>query len=123
MILVLEDDPDIAEIVCEVLAMAGYAVTVVPSEAALRRHLADDPVTLVLCDLRLGSHWDGLAMIPLTRCARGRRLPVVAMSGAGDEALEMAAHAGASATLSKPFAPQVLVALVTGLLAAQPEAL
>jgi CheY-like chemotaxis protein len=116
VILILEDEPDIADVLTATLQDAGYTVGVAQTLDAFESLLGSHP-DLLLIDLRLGQTWDGLAMVARARLA-SRRVPIVAMSGYGHDALDLAAQAGASAQLPKPFPPDTLLRVVAGLLAA-----
>jgi CheY-like chemotaxis protein len=116
-ILVVDDDDLVLEVLVAVLEAAGYTVRAVATEAAGTQALRAALPDLLLTDLRLGSAWDGVALVARARTL-SLRLPVIALSGHGRQALDMAAVAGANATLSKPFGPQDLLQVVQGLLVA-----
>lgn len=114
--LVVEDDPDIVELLVHYLSGDGWAVdTASDGRVALDRIRAEGYQLLVL-DLQLPG-MDGLALCAeVRRDKRTREVPVVMLTARGDEAdrivgLEM----GADDYVVKPFSPKELVARVRAL--------
>jgi DNA-binding response OmpR family regulator len=114
--LVVEDDPDIVELLVHYLSGDGWAVdTAGDGRVALDRIRAEAYQLLVL-DLQLPG-MDGLALCTeVRRDKRTREVPVVMLTARGDEAdrivgLEM----GADDYVVKPFSPKELVARVRAL--------
>jgi DNA-binding response OmpR family regulator len=116
-IVLVDDDDLILELLLTTLEEAGYRVISVSNEVQGRQALLHHQPALLISDLRLGNSWDGVALICLARSQR-LRLPTLAMSGHGEEALRMAAMAGASVTLHKPLRLPEFIRVVAGLLAA-----
>ncbi len=116
-VLIVEDDPDIREMLTTLLATAGfYAVGAGDGLEALHllrtvRHRAPEAPCLVLLDLkmpRLGGNEFRKAQLGDPTVAN---VPVAVMSGAAD--LEERAEAmGAVATLSKPLNCDELIQVV-----------
>ena len=118
-VLVVEDEPDIRELVQMTLAQAGYdAVAVADGAAALQqaRELAPD---LVVLDLGLPG-MEGSEVLGRLRIDRATRdLPVIVLTARLDAGSEREVMAlGASEFLVKPFKRQELVERVDALLAA-----
>jgi len=114
--LVVEDDPDIVELLVHYLAADGWTVdALADGRLALERARAGGH-QLVILDLQLPG-MDGLALCAeLRREPATRDLPVVMLTARGDEAdrivgLEM----GADDYVVKPFSPKELVARVRAL--------
>ncbi|MBF0176033.1 MAG: response regulator [Magnetococcales bacterium] len=111
-ILVVDDDPDIRELVGSSLEREGYRVSTSPDGQGLERSM--DQVDLVILDLVLPGD-DGLV---LCRNLRARStIPVIILSSRGEEmdriiGLEM----GADDYLPKPFHPRELLARVKSVL-------
>ena len=114
--LVVEDDPDIVELLVHYLSADGWTVDALSDgRHALERARAGGH-QLVILDLQLPG-MDGLTLCAeLRREAATRDLPVVMLTARGDEAdrivgLEM----GADDYVVKPFSPKELVARVRAL--------
>jgi CheY-like chemotaxis protein len=108
-ILLVEDNPDIAESLAIALEAEGYQVARAPTvKAALDADL--DEVALVLSDVQLP---DGRGPELLRRLRRRRDVPAIALSGYGTHS-DVAAclAAGFSAHFSKPFDLQALLRAV-----------
>src|SRR5689334_16936146 len=115
-ILVVEDDPDIAELVARYLNKAGYATdTVASGRDALRMIAAAAPDLLVL-DLML-PHVDGLEICRAVRAnEKTAAIPIVMLTARGEESDRIVGlEIGADDYLSKPFSPGELVARVRAL--------
>jgi two-component system alkaline phosphatase synthesis response regulator PhoP len=116
-VLVVEDDPDIAELVARYLEKAGYTATRVSSgRDALDAVRAKAPDLIVL-DVML-PHVDGLEVCRLLRANdQTADIPIIMLTARVEESerivgLEM----GADDYLAKPFSPNELVARVRALL-------
>ena len=113
-ILVVDDDPNVSEVVARYLEREGYAVeTVANGRTALERALADPP-DLVVLDLMLPG-MDGLEV-----CRRLRALapvPVIMLTARGEESDRVIGlELGADDYVAKPFSPKELVARVRAVL-------
>ncbi len=113
-ILLVEDDPRLADMLSEYLGRAGFRVTVAPIGAAALEHLSSTDFDAVVLDLMLPD-MDGL---DVCRQLRGSSdTPVLMLSGRGDAVdrivgLEM----GADDYLPKPFEPRELLARLRAVL-------
>jgi two-component system OmpR family response regulator len=109
-ILVVDDDPEICELLEDYLTHQGYEVRTVQNGESMRRALEDQPADLVVLDLMMPGE-DGLS---LTRYLRDKsELGIIILTGMGEEAdrvvgLEM----GADDYVSKPFSTRELAARV-----------
>jgi PAS domain S-box-containing protein len=100
-LLLVEDNPDDAELILDALRQAGYALDCrrVDTEPAFLEHL-NAPLDLVLSDFHL-PRFSGARALQLTR-AHDRDLPFILVSGAlSDEAAVTALREGASDYLLK----------------------
>ena len=119
-ILIVDDSPTIRRMVQASLASLpepSFVEAASGLEAIERLALAD--VQLMVLDLNMPD-MHGLEVLAFIRNqAKYRTLPVVVLTTRGDDASRQAAmQAGASAFMSKPFAPQALAAQALALLTA-----
>jgi len=99
-VLVVEDDSDIAALLCEILENEGYDAVAASDGDDLNAQLDPRPDLIVL-DLRLSR--GGAEQILQSVRARGMGdVPVLLLSAAGNLA-ERATELGVSAYLAKPF--------------------
>ena len=110
-ILVVEDDPNLREAVCDTLLLAGKTVVSAPGGQEAMALLSSQAVSLVVSDVRM-MPMDGITLLKEIR-TRWPHLPVVLMTAYADvdRAVE-AMRAGACDFLLKPFEPQALLAHV-----------
>ncbi len=103
-ILIVEDNPDIADITARVLE-GNYDVTIAESAEIALEKLDDQPVDFILMDMFLGA---GLSGVELTQKLRGderfKHIPIIAhtanaMSGHRTEAID----AGMNDYIAKPY--------------------
>ncbi|MFE9424053.1 response regulator transcription factor [Kitasatospora sp. NPDC006697] len=115
-ILVVDDDPTVAEVVTGYLLRAGYAVDrAADGRAALERTAAFRP-DLVVLDLML-PELDGLEVCRRLRTAAGRGPAVLMLTAKGEEAERIAGlELGADDYVTKPFSPRELVLRVGAVL-------
>ncbi len=116
-ILVVEDDPDIADLIRHYLEKSGHAVQVLGSGAAVLPKVRGERPDLIVLDLMLPG-LDGLMVCqalrsePLTAA-----IPIIMVTARGDEADRIAGlELGADDYVTKPFSAKELVARVTALL-------
>jgi DNA-binding response OmpR family regulator len=113
-ILVVEDEPAVAEVVSLYLRRAGYTVCVVDTGPAAVREFDAQPPTLIILDLMLPG-LDGLA---ITRHVRERGdTPIIMLTARSQETDRIAGlEMGADDYVTKPFSPQELVSRVRAVL-------
>jgi DNA-binding response OmpR family regulator len=113
---VVEDDPDIVELLVHYLTRDGWEVDAIDNGRRALEKMVGNGYSLVILDLQLPG-LDGLSVCAeLRRDPRTRPIPVVMLTARGDEAdrivgLEM----GADDYIVKPFSPKELVARVRAL--------
>jgi phosphate regulon transcriptional regulator PhoB len=123
-VLIVEDEPDIRDLLVFHLEREGYQVTACRSGAEALRVARAGPPDLVLLDLML-PELDGLEV-----CRRLRQdpatqgLPIVMLTARGDEVDRvLGLELGADDYVVKPFSPRELVARIRAVLRrARPEA-
>jgi DNA-binding NtrC family response regulator len=118
-LLVVDDDPVTCELLCEVFAREGFVTRFMQSGEAALESLADEPVDVVVSDIRMKTRVDGLALLELVRL-HYPELPVVLMTAFGSvETAVRAVREGAFDYISKPFDIDALVATVRRALASR----
>jgi DNA-binding response OmpR family regulator len=113
-VLIIEDDPNVAEVVTRYLEREGYAVeSTGDGLAGLERALADPP-DLVVLDLMLPS----LSGLEVCRRLRAKApVPVIMLTARGEEVDRIAGlELGADDYVAKPFSPRELTARVKAVL-------
>ncbi|HOT81062.1 MAG TPA: response regulator transcription factor [Microthrixaceae bacterium] len=113
-ILVVDDDPNVAEVLTRYLQLAGYRVEAVGDGAfALDRAIADPPM-LVILDLMLPG-MDGLEVCRRLRAAAPT--PVIMLTAKGGESDRVIGlELGADDYVAKPFSAKELTARVKAVL-------
>ena len=112
-ILVVEDDPDIAELVARYLDKAGFTTERVVSGRDALTAIAARPPDLLVLDLML-PHLDGLEVCRLIRGNEATSaLPIIMLTARAEESERIVGlEIGADDYLAKPFSPGELVARV-----------
>ena len=101
-LLIVEDDPDLANGLVDIFELAGHEVEVVNSGRQALDRARSAEIGCVLLDIRLPD-LSGLEVLKQIR-ALSLDLPVILMTGYAEPGLDNeAALAGASAVLTKPF--------------------
>jgi len=121
-ILVVEDDPAVADVVARHLARAGYSPEIVTDGATALTKAMRRPPDLVVLDLSLPA-MDGMDVLRHLRHDAGP--PVIALTARASDTDRIAGlRAGADDYLTKPFNPAELVERVRAVLRrAAPRAL
>jgi two-component system alkaline phosphatase synthesis response regulator PhoP len=116
-ILIVEDDPDIAELVGRYLDKAGFRSERVASGREALRHISARPPDLVVLDLML-PQIDGLEVCRLIRAdEKTAVIPIIMLTARAEESERIVGlEIGADDYLAKPFSPSELVARVRALL-------
>ena len=114
--LVVEDDPDIVELLAHYLTAEGWTIDATADGRKALERIRSESYQLLILDLQLPG-LDGLSLCAeVRRDKRTHEIPVVMLTARGDEAdrivgLEM----GADDYVVKPFSPKELVARVRAL--------
>ena len=122
-ILVVEDDPDIAELIVHYLQNAGHTTVRLSNGLDVLRHLRSDAMDLVILDVMLPG-LNGMAVCDAIRAdAATSHLPIIMLTARGEEADRVAGlERGADDYVTKPFSPKELVARVAARLRRPPAA-
>ena len=116
-ILIVEDDPDIAELVARYLDKAGFTTERSASGREALQTMAARPPELLVLDLML-PHVDGLEVCRLVRSNEATAaMPIIMLTARAEESERIVGlELGADDYLTKPFSPNELVARVRALL-------
>ena len=112
-ILVVEDDPDIRELLAYSLGKEGYLIGQAASGEAAWKYLGEALPDLLLLDVMLPG-MDGLELLRKMKSDQSyRTIPIILASAKGEETDVVAGlELGAEDYIIKPFSPRVLTARV-----------
>lgn len=120
-ILVVDDEPDIRDLVREILEDEGYTVSVAPDADSARRMRHDIAPDLALLDIWMPGT-DGITLLQEWRQESEEPLPVIMMSGHGTiETAVEATRLGAQDFVEKPLSMTKLLLTVRTVLAEEPQ--
>src|SRR5262245_30524232 len=110
-VLIVEDDPDIANLVAHYLGKAGFTTEVVASGRDALKVIADRPPALLILDLML-PQIDGLEICRSVRNhEKTAGLPIIMHTARGEESERIVGlELGADDYIAKPFSANELVA-------------
>lgn len=116
-ILVVEDDPDIQQLVSYNLIKSGFNVTCADSGEEALVLIEEEHIDLILLDLML----PGKNGMEVCRCIRSKinchQPPIIMLTAKSEEDdIVTGLHCGADDYVTKPFSPKVLIARVQALL-------
>jgi len=115
-ILVVDDEPTIAEVVARYLARAGYETRIATDGPSAVAAAAVRRPDLVVLDIMLPG-LDGLEVMRRLRADSDERVPVILLTAKGEEADRVVGlRQGADDYVVKPFSPRELVARVDAVL-------
>lgn len=113
-LLVVEDDPDMREMMVQLLRREGFAALPAATEAEVEAHLAAGRIDLILLDVMLGDE-HGIEIC--TRLRAEHDVPIIIVSALSADHQRMAGYsAGADDYIAKPFNPDLLLARVRAVL-------
>ena len=117
LILVVEDDADIAALIAHYLEKAGHRVDRVTSGTDVLPRLRKTPADLVILDLMLPGI-DGLLVCQAMRADPSiAGIPIIMLTALGEESDRVSGlELGADDYVTKPFSPKELTARVGALL-------
>jgi len=113
-VLALDDDPDVRNVLVQYLGAQDLRITAVASGREMLQVIADEPVDLLLLDLRLSGE-DGLTLA--RRVRENSAIPILILSGKAEEAdLVMGLELAADDYITKPFRLRELLARIRAVL-------
>ena len=101
-ILIVEDDPDVAEMLAELLRSQGHHVTTAPDGPRSLESVTQNAPDMVLADYNLPDGPNGLQLAAAIRTMIGRDLPVIILTGDTSSRTVRAVAQAGCALLSKP---------------------
>jgi two-component system cell cycle response regulator DivK len=115
-ILVIDDEPEVLELVHDLLALAGHQVIAVSNGRDGLTVARTTRLDLILLDHKM-PELSGLAVLEQLKAdTTTRGIPVVALTSAPAEQANELSRAGCIAFIPKPFAPAAFQRLVTNIL-------
>lgn len=112
----LEDEPQLAQHVCEILEKAGHSTILFSNGADMIKAIGRDTIDLFVLDWRV-PRVSGIEVLKHIRNIRGLNEPVLFLTSRTDEQdIIEALNAGADDYCTKPVRPQEFLARVTALL-------
>ncbi|MCI1013652.1 MULTISPECIES: winged helix-turn-helix domain-containing protein [Herbaspirillum] len=116
-ILMVEDEPSIAELLRFTMQGAGFATTIATDVAQARKFIAEALPHVILLDWMLPDSSGLVLLSELRRDPRTAALPVIMLTAKGmEEDKVKGLNEGADDYVTKPFSPKELVARVQALL-------
>lgn len=113
-ILIVDDDPQISELLSEYLTQRGYRISVAGDGLQMRRELKKISPDLVVLDVMLPGE-DGISLCRELR--KQSAVPIIMLSAADEESDRVVGlEVGADDYLPKPFSPRELLARIKALL-------
>jgi two-component system OmpR family response regulator len=114
LIALVDDDPEIRQLIGDFLTQHGYRVAAAANGAELDRLLAAERPALIVLDLMLPGE-DGLSIC--RRLSAGTKIPIIMLSALGEETDRIVGlEIGADDYLPKPCSPRELLARVRAVL-------
>lgn len=112
----LEDEPQLAQYVCEILEKAGHTTSVFNNGADMVKAIGRDTIDLFVLDWRV-PRMSGFEVLKHIRQVRGLKEPVLFLTSKTDEQdITEALNAGADDYCTKPVRPQEFLARIAALL-------
>ena len=113
-LLVVDDDDEIRELLCDYLSDAGYAVLAAADGEQMRQQLARHKVDLVVLDVMLPGE-DGLSLCRQLQAQPGLAVIMLSAKGSTFDRI-IGLEVGADDYLAKPFEPRELIARIKAVL-------
>jgi len=117
-LLVVEDDPDLSNLLAEIFSLSGFEVRRASNRAEINVEMNRTPLAdLILLDIKLPDA-DGLQILTRLRAhAKFAKMPVILMTGKAEAAdVKSGLALGADGYVSKPFKMSALLTAVNTVL-------
>ena len=113
-LLVVDDDPELRELITAYLSKQGYDIVAVGDGNAMDQAFANNDIDLVILDLMLPGE-DGLTIAK--RLKQNSNVPIIIVSAQGEDVDRIVGlEVGADDYIGKPFNPRELLARVRAVL-------
>jgi CheY-like chemotaxis protein len=120
LVLVVDDDPDILDAICDILEGEGYRVARARHGVEALERVEAEPPAIILLDLMMPV-MDGLAFAHALRERPGKEgIPIVVISADGNP--QRAASVDAAGYLAKPFDIDALLSQVAQMTSSEASA-
>jgi CheY-like chemotaxis protein len=120
LVLVVDDDPDILDAICDILEGEGYRVARARHGVEALERVEAEPPAIILLDLMMPV-MDGLAFAQALRERPGKEgIPIVVISADGNP--QRAASVDAAGYLAKPFDIDALLSQVAQMTSSEASA-
>lgn len=121
-ILVVEDEKYMQHILAILLERSRFQVVAKADADSALTYLNSNQVQLAILDILMPGEMNGIELCRTIRTVYSKEeLPIVVLSGAGEEFLQQGRLAGANIALSKPFSPVTLLQTINRLLVVHQE--
>lgn len=107
-ILVVDDEPDLCETICDTLMLMGFSVDAANSGNQAIKKLQSKNFDLVLSDVRMPDG-DGLSLLDNIRKVDPKVPVLIFMTGYSDVSPQECIDRGAMTVISKPFSNEEIV--------------
>ena len=115
LILIVEDDDEIRELVCDYLRTSGFQALGASSGADMDQVLANQSPDLIVLDVMLPGGEDGLSICRRLRATSS--VPILMLTARADEIDRIVGmELGADDYMAKPFSPRELLARIRAIL-------
>jgi two-component system response regulator HydG len=111
-ILVVDDNPEMAETLADILELKGYTVHAAASGAEALEILQDQPVDILLTDVKMPG-MNGLELYRETRKLYPRLITIFMTAYSADELIQQGMAEGVKTILDKPLDMNFLVRLLS----------
>jgi CheY-like chemotaxis protein len=102
-VLIVEDERAVAELLQRWLKQWNYSVNVAPSATHALKTMLAQPAEIILCDIRMPGHHDGLWLAERVRVKWPQTKIIMASGVAEPDVVQKAQELGAVDFVSKPF--------------------